>query len=164
MKNIILFIFSVWLLSLVKINAQEAISAGGGSVAGAGGGISYTIGQVAYTAISGTNGSLSQGIQFPYEISVITELPEGKSFNLSFATYPNPTSDFLILSIDGVLDGNFIYRLFDADGRFIEEKSILDNKTKIEMQYLSTGIYILKVSASDAEGLFVIKTFKIIKN
>jgi hypothetical protein len=51
------------------INAQETISPGGGNATGSGGSVSYTIGQVAYGAFSGTTGSVIQGIQQPYDIS-----------------------------------------------------------------------------------------------
>lgn len=162
-KKIHLILFLTLFPYLYSIS-QEAVSAGGGTAVGAGGTVSYTIGQLAYTSIEGASGSLYQGIQYPYEISIVTEMPEGKHVILHFETFPNPTSDYLILSIDGELDGEYNYRLFDVAGKLVEDKSITFNQSKIEMKQLVTGVYILKVFASNIDGLVIVKTFKIIKN
>ena len=77
------------------IQAQNAIPASGANGSGAGGTISYTVGQVVYTTSTGTMGSVAQGVQQPYEISVVTSLEEAKDFSLEFVVYPNPATDFL---------------------------------------------------------------------
>jgi uncharacterized protein (TIGR02145 family) len=53
---------------------QNTISAAGGNAKGSGGSASFTVGQIFYTKLSGTNGTVVQGIQQPYEIS----MPIGK--------------------------------------------------------------------------------------
>ena len=65
----IMFLCSIFIASL---QAQETIPATGGNASGSGGSVSYTIGQITYRTISGTNGAVTQGIQQPYEISVVT--------------------------------------------------------------------------------------------
>jgi hypothetical protein len=53
---------------------QNTIPAAGGNAKGSGGSASFTVGQIFYTKLSGTNGTVIQGIQQPYEIS----MPNGK--------------------------------------------------------------------------------------
>ena len=75
-------------LQLTGLHAQEAIITSGGDASGSTGSVSYTIGQVVYTTNTGTNGSAAQGVQQPYEISVVTGLEEAKGINLDFSVYP----------------------------------------------------------------------------
>ena len=58
------------LMCSVGLHAQETVPATGGDATRAGGSSSYTLGQVVYTTNTGTNGSVAQGVQQPYEISI----------------------------------------------------------------------------------------------
>ena len=82
---------------LSTVSAQESVNATGGDASGSGGSASYSVGQVVYTTNVGTNGSVSQGVQQPYEISVVTAIEEAKGINLTVTAYPNPTTDYLSL-------------------------------------------------------------------
>jgi hypothetical protein len=74
-------------------------------------------------------------------------------------TYPNPTSDYVILKItDSALD-NLSYKLFDITGKAISNGTITNGDTQIDMQLFAIGIYILKVNRHNQE----LKTFKVIK-
>ncbi|MBK6984778.1 MAG: hypothetical protein IPH32_08475 [Bacteroidetes bacterium] len=66
------------------VSAQETTDASGGNASGSGGSASYSIGQSAYNTYTGTNGSVAQGVQQPYEISIVTEVKEAKDISLSF--------------------------------------------------------------------------------
>ncbi|MFA5432205.1 MAG: hypothetical protein WC319_04945 [Candidatus Paceibacterota bacterium] len=87
-------------LGLTGLQAQTSVNATGGNALGGGGSASYSVGQVVYATNTGTNGSVAQGVQQPYDISVVTEIEEAKGINLSILAYPNPTTDYLTLSID----------------------------------------------------------------
>ncbi|MEE4177590.1 MAG: hypothetical protein V2I46_08780, partial [Bacteroides sp.] len=50
---------------------QEAVVPAGGNATGSGGSVSYTAGQVFYLIHSGPSGSVSQGVQQPYEIFAV---------------------------------------------------------------------------------------------
>ena len=78
MKNIFLIIP---LLSSGIILAQESVSTSGSNASGTGGAVSYTVGQVAYTNSSGSNGSVSVGVQQAYTITATTGVDE-TNFNL----------------------------------------------------------------------------------
>ena len=87
-------------LGLTGLQAQQSINAAGGNATGSGGMVSYSVGQVAYKTHTGTSGSVSEGVQQPYEISVVTAIEKTKGINLSVTAYPNPTTDFLQLKIE----------------------------------------------------------------
>lgn len=147
-------------LGLTGLHAQEAILATGGNASGSGGSVSYSVGQVVYTANAGTNGYMVQGVQQPFEISVVTGLEEAKYILLQCLAFPNPTTDFLNLSVENYADNNLLYQLFDINGKLLETKKLDGNQTGIVMSKLEPATYFLKVSDHNKE----VKTFKIIKN
>lgn len=55
-------------LGLTGLQAQESVNATGGNASGSGGSASYSVGQVVYTTNTGTNGTVAQGVQQPFEI------------------------------------------------------------------------------------------------
>jgi len=65
-------------IGLTGLQAQESVTASGGNASGAGGTVSYSVGQVVYKTNTGSNGSEAQGVQQPYEISVIIGIEEAK--------------------------------------------------------------------------------------
>jgi hypothetical protein len=148
---------------LTGLQAQEVIPAAGGNASGSAGTVSYSVGQVIYTTNTGTNGTVAQGVQQPFEISIVTGLEEAKGINLMVSAYPNPTTDFLNLKVDASNALNIqllSYQLYDMSGNLLETKKLVGNQTSIVMSYLVRATYFLKV----IEGSKEVKTFKIIKN
>ena len=154
-KKIISVVFLF--LGLGVIYAQETVSATGGDATGSGGTVSYSVGQVVYTTAMGTNGSVAQGVQQPYEVSVTTGVYE-TSINLEMNVYPNPTTNYLILKVEDA--DKFSYQLFDMQGKVIENNIVIANSTTIKMKEFPKATYFLKITSNNQ----VIKTFKIIKN
>jgi hypothetical protein len=151
---------SILLLSLgLALQAQQTSTATGGSASGSGGTVTYSVGQVAYTTNQGANGTVAQGVQQPFEISVVTG-NGNNNINLEIVAYPNPTTDFLTLNINNYDLTNFSYQLFDAGGKIIESRKITSVSETIRMGKLPGGIYFLRVINNNQ----TIKTFKIIKN
>jgi hypothetical protein len=163
MKNINLSIIILFVAFLLRFNtalAQETATGTGGDATGTGGTSSYSVGQILYTTNTGTNGSINQGVQQPYEISIVTEIEEAKEISLSFSVYPNPTTDYLKINIGNYNPENLIYQLFDVNGKLIETNKISNNETRVEMNNSSRGIYFLKIFNNNNE----LKTFQIVKN
>ena len=154
--------FAVILLSigLTELKAQETITATGGNATGIGGTVSYTVGQLVYTTNIGTTGSIAQGVQQPYEISVVSGVIETTDINLICSAYPNPTTDFLMLKVENYEKEKLTYQLYDISGKLLESKNITNNETTISMRSFVPAPYFLKVS----DGKRNVKTFKIIKN
>ena len=149
--------------SLSTAIAQERVNAAGGNASGSGGSASYSVGQVVYTTNTGTNGSVAEGVQQAFEISVLTGLEEAKGINLSVTAYPNPTTDYLTLEVDASTmhsTQSMMYQLYDMQGKLLQSEKITGNETSIVMSNLVPAIYFVKVS----EGNIEVKTFKIIKN
>ncbi len=160
MKLIIIMLF-LSVISLTGIKAQqihEAIPATGGNASGSGGSVSYSIGQLVYTLNSDTSGSVLQGVQQPYEISVNSSTEEAKEITLDYAVYPNPTADFLKLKT-GNNDKNLSCQLYDNSGKLLEIKKIEYTETLIDMSHYAPAVYFLKVLQDNHE----VKIFKIIK-
>lgn len=154
--------FSTFLLFflLSYCYSQTATVVTGGMGSGTGGSISYTFGQVLFNTFSSSSGSISQGVQQPYEISVLTGLKEPSGLGQFIIVYPNPTRHSLILKIeDNILDGIY-YKLFDISGKLLETNTVSNLETTIKVEYLSPALYIIKVFRNNK----VIASFRIVKN
>lgn len=142
------------LFALHSMYSQETIPASGGESIGSGGSSSYTVGQALYT----TNGSIAQGVQQAYEFQTLSNL-ELTTVSLIAMTYPNPTSDYIILKISDKALKNLKYTLFNLNGKSVANGLIKSESTQIKMQHAVTGIYLLKITQKQQ----TLKSFKIIK-
>jgi hypothetical protein len=147
-------------LSLSTATAQTSVNATGCNASGSGGSTNYSVGQVFYITNTGTNGSVAQGVQQPYEISVVTGLEEAKGINLSVSAYPNPTPDYLTLEVKEFELSNLCFQLYDMNGKLLQSEKIRGNETRIVMSNLVPATYFVKIIQGNKE----VKTFKIIKN
>ncbi|MBA4241413.1 MAG: hypothetical protein C0448_11860 [Sphingobacteriaceae bacterium] len=147
-------------MCLSVVNAQQASTASGGDASGSGGSVNYSVGQIAYTTNFSAAGSVAQGVQQPYEISVVTSINEASSIDLKLSAYPNPTTDYLTLKIGDAKIENLSYQLYDVAGKLLEDKEIASTEVNISMLNQPNAAYFLKVFSNKQE----IKTFKIIKN
>lgn len=149
----------VLLLGLgLTAQAQQAVTATGGDASGSGGTVAYSVGQVVYTTNTEATGSVAQGVQQPYEISIVSGF-EVEQVNLSLQVYPNPTADYLSLNVGDLELSNLKFQLFDMQGRLIEDKKIANTIETIRMDNLPGAVYFLKVFNNNKP----LKTFKIIK-
>jgi len=160
-RRLILGLVLLLYFGLSNLQAQEAIPATGGEATGSGGSASYTVGQVVYTTNVGTNGnSVAQGVQQPYEISVVTSIPEAKEINLLVSAYPNPTTNYLTIKVENYETANLQYQVSDINGKLLQTVKATGTETKIETNNLIPANYFVKVLDNNKE----IKVFKIIKN
>lgn len=145
-------------LFITQLYSQEATVASGGNSAGVNGNLSYTVGQVIYTTHFGSNGSIVQGVQQPFEIQTLLGL-DNININLQLSVYPNPTANLLSLDVKNYNFENLQYQLFDINGRIILFGKIVQESTQLQLDVFPAAIYLLKVTDNNKE----IKTFKIIK-
>jgi hypothetical protein len=161
MNNPIKVLISILLFWIgIDMQAQEAVTASGGNAAGSGGTVSYTVGQVAYSTYTSSSGTVTQGVQQPYEILVATGIEEASGISLEFSIYPNPTSDFLKLVVESYKLENLSFQLYDANGSLLQNGEIVNKETVLNTGDLAPAAYYLRISDNEKE----IKTFKIIKN
>lgn len=157
-KKLKLFTLFLFTIGITGLQAQETIPAAGGNASGSGGSSSYTVGQITYSTNTGENGSVSEGIQQPFEIMVVTEIKEASAISLH--CFPNPTTDFIKLETGNCTLTDLSFQLYDMHGKLLEDRTIQGNETNIAMNHLTPATYFLKIIRDNKE----IKTFKIIKN
>jgi hypothetical protein len=157
--KILYFLFLCGFYSALT-SGQEAKLTTGGVASGSGGSASYSIGQVVYTTNQGATGSVAQGVQQPYEISVVTGIDEARGIIVMVSAYPNPASEYVKLKVENYTLEKLCFQLYDAKGNLLKTKKVESNETNIDLSKLSPSSYILKVNEGNKE----IKTFKIIKN
>jgi len=149
------------ILSLTFINCtfgQKDVVGAGGQATGSGGSVSYSIGQIDYITSAGSGGTITQGVQQPYEIFVVSGIKE-QTINLLINAFPNPVIEFVTLDLSET--GNETkYILYNVEGKKIKENDISEKTTSIQMSELSSGIYFLEVQRNNQK----IKQYKIVKN
>lgn len=143
----------------IPLQGQETIIASGGNISGSGGSISYSIGQILHNTFSGSNGTVAQGVQQPYEISVVTAVENTEGITLEYLVYPNPTDGLIKLIIKPFDHENWRFRLYDLNSILLQDKKIENEETEISLENLSASMYFLKVIDNNRE----VKVFKIVK-
>lgn len=156
MKRTIILITILVLISIVSINAQEVISANGGTATAAGAQVSWTIGEPVTATVSDANNTLTQG--FHQSKLTVTAINDIQIAGVEIKVYPNPTSDFVTVHFSKVMEKP-TYMLFDLSGRLIQQKNIESTDAKIDMTSYAGGSYILKLN----NGQKPLQSFKIIK-
>ena len=155
-KHLKISVLLSMLLVSFGLRAQVSVNVAGGNATGDGGSVSFSVGQMTFSANVGPNGSVAQGVQQPYEISVLSVAEQAENINLS--VYPNPSTDYLYLTTSDEIS-NLSYQLFDMNGRLLQSEKIIGNQTNINMQGLVSATYFVKVN----QGNKTVKSYKIIK-
>ena len=146
-------------LGATTLFAQQMNLAAGGEASGTGGTVSYSIGQLFYTPISGSTHNILQGVQQPYEISVLAVKEVAKKIELVATVFPNPTVDNFTLKVENNKFKNLYYELYDLNGQLLQKNKVESDETQIGIANLNSSYYILRVY----DGNESIKTFKISK-
>ena len=150
----------IFLFYITTVKAQYAITTAGKSTNDSAGKISYTVGQTAFETTKNSNGSISQGVQQPFEISVVLNNNDFPELNVNLIAYPNPTMNNINLNIKDIDKHNLYCQIIDINGKLLTETKITENETIIQMGNYVKATYILKVTQDSKP----VKTFKIIKN
>ena len=159
MRKILLVFALILAMSAATLHAQTSILSAGGDASGSGGSAAYSIGQIDYTNTTGADGTVTSGVQQPYEFFTLG-IEEDNGICLSLSVFPNPTQSTIHLQIDNQLTTKLAYQVFDMAGNELFGQKIESVLTPISMETLTVGAYILKVSTPTS----VLKTFTIIKN
>ncbi|OYU85389.1 MAG: hypothetical protein CFE24_02485 [Flavobacterium sp. BFFFF2] len=155
------FTFSPYFILLFSLFGfgQHAVTTSGGDGSNTDGKVSYSIGQVFYQTEVNNTHTVSQGVQQPFEISVLQVDSNVKS-SFQVAIYPNPTTQYVTLELkENQLDA-FQFQLFDGSGKAISKESpIMQQQTPISFDSLPSGVYFVTIKNNNHP----IQTFKIIK-
>jgi len=150
---------SVLLLGIgITAQAQQVTTATGGDASGSGGTVAYSVGQVVYTTNTDVSGTVSQGVQQPYEIFTVgikeTEL------NILLSVFPNPTAYNLTLQISDYNNEKLSYQLFDMQGKLLNNGQVTAQQVQINTANLPPATYFINVVNQENKK---IRSFKIIK-
>ncbi len=149
----------VGLCSTLVGYSQQNTVASGGDASGAGGTVSYTIGQIDYEALSSASGTVTQGVQQPFEIFAVGLDEFG--YSISASLYPNPTVNSVILTVDAWdTYSDAAFQLTDEQGRIVRLGEVKAQETTIQVSDLANACYYLNIVVSDR----LVKSFKLIKN
>lgn len=153
-----LLIIHLLLLSFSALHAQQQTVTTGGKATGINGSVTYSVGELIIPDSKGPGGSLSGGLQLPYEISVITSLPRIDMI-LSASVFPNPTTNTVQLKIADPFLSSYRYSLYDSEGRLLKSAQIRNTITEIELGSYSRSFFILTIQNNNRQ----LKSFKIVK-
>jgi hypothetical protein len=116
---------------------------------------------------SGGSGTLSVTAANECGISAATQLEIKSTLRIEaylneneISLYPNPTIDYITLTIPNISIGINELSLFDIHGKLLKTEVITNKTTTLNLSNLPKGIYFLKVKESNR----AIKTFKIGKD
>ncbi len=143
-----------------QLQAQQASVSSGGNGSGTGGSFAYSVGQTIYTAQSNSAVSLSKGVQQGFDLFLITGLEDEARFGLAATVFPNPTSNYLTVEIKNYSpDTAMEIFLFDVKGQQVHRQKVVDVQTQLQMEHLSSALYVLKL----IQGNKLVKVVKVMK-
>ena len=151
--TICLLIFSCCLLQ-----AQQATVTTGGKATGANGSTTYSIGELIIPSSSGSGGSLGSGLQIPFEISLVTALPNTELI-ISASVFPNPTRNSVRLKIGDPFLKSYQFFLYDAQGNLLKTGQVRNGITEIDLINYPKGIFLLTIKNKGRQTT----SFKIVK-
>jgi len=137
--------------------SHQVFATSGASFKQSSGYISYTIGEILTTTLSGTGNIVTQGFQQ-------TGLPKsgpssvGTMPDFHMSVYPNPVQDLLVMEVE--LLQNMQYTLHDVTGVLVDRGLVLKERTEIDFRNLSPAIYVLRVFDNNQQ----IRIFQIVKH
>lgn len=154
MRTLLLFLLIACCQGLL---AQQVVATAGSTLINPTGSISFTIGEGVAQTLSNGDKILTQGFQQAnITVSIISEL---KNIGFEISVFPNPVSDELTLKLSDENIPGLQFLLCDMNGKLILQKSMNGLITKIPVNQLPAGLYIIKVKDSTKE----LKIFKIVK-
>jgi hypothetical protein len=123
--------------------------------------ISWTLGEVATETIGNGTYTLTQGFQQPDYL--VTAVPKYLNPKFEVTLYPNPATDIVKLTIKGNENFDLLVNLYDAIGRELLTSKVLAGVSEkdIDMSAYRAGIYFVKISQTNGEGLKTIQVAKV---
>jgi hypothetical protein len=84
-------------------------------------------------------------------VTNFTQVPEHEAASISL--YPNPASQEIMVTMNGINHTNFVLEFFDIYGNLVYEALFANNKhsgvEKIDVSGLSAGVYLVKIADHD---------------
>lgn len=84
-----------------------------------------------------------------------TSIVEVNGKRVETKVYPNPASDLISVSVNGV--NNYVVTVFDLGGRMVSETRVANSFTQISVSELNNGVYFMKVADQSGNQLAIEK-------
>lgn len=160
MKKIKPILFIIFVLTFNQnILSQSAILTSGANANNQTIKLSFSVGQIFYQEFHSSDFYIIEGVQQPYEISLVLSTLNFSPQIISIDLFPNPSNNYTNLKIDHPMFFVFSYKLFDVNGKVLIKGNISNIITQIDLTEISPSTYFLKVFYNQIH----IKTFKIIR-
>jgi len=138
------------------ILSPSVVASGGGYAEGDNISISWTLGELAVTTLTGSDMILTQGFQQPFDIDVGIDKNE---VHWGISVYPNPVGDELQIRFDIETQGDFFIEIQDITGRLIRQEQHRQvnpgDIVRINTTDYIHGVYFLKVMTTDRQQVQV---------
>ncbi|MEN8230307.1 MAG: T9SS type A sorting domain-containing protein [Bacteroidota bacterium] len=158
-KSFLFFVCTFFIVTAIDAQvtlAPSVISSGGGYGENGNVSISWTLGEVAVTTLTGSSIILTQGFQQPNDFGVGFKKEE---VNWDISVYPNPVGDELRIRFNIKKPGDFLLEIQDVTGRLIaqeQRKQINPGDIVIlNTSAYTNGVYFLKVLTPDRQQVQV---------
>jgi len=140
----------------------SVLASGGGYAETENMSISWTLGELATTTLTGGDMILTQGFQQPFDFGTGIKANE---LNWSITAYPNPVTDALFVQFDIDKTRDFWIEIQDVTGRVInleQHKEIFPGDViQLNTSNFTYGVYFLKVFTPDREQSQVLSIRKL---
>lgn len=73
--------------------------------------------------------------------------------NIPVSVYPNPAQNSLFIEVEPKLNGYYSANLIDLSGKSILKRNITENRTKLNVNHLQNGYYILVISDENGDNV-----------
>ena len=155
-------LFSLFMLfSSIYLLSQSTVIPSGGDFKSEKSSFSYSIGQIMTSqellkpsSLFGDPIVLSHGVQ---QVFIQTC---NNSTKVEIIVTPNPSNGIVTLNLINWDENEIQYNVFDALGKTVLSSSISDDQTKLDLSFLSSGIYIISLGYHCGS----INSFKILIN
>jgi hypothetical protein len=156
MKQILLT--TIILFAAILAPGQQVIAPTGSAGGASGIQVHWTLAEPVTKTISNTENTLTQG--FHQTRLVITAIDDLIIENVNVSAFPNPATAILNIKIEQAGNHVYSYRIESLDGRCVVQNPAFSGNGQINVENLTTGVYILSVLPDNRAW---IKTFKIVK-
>ena len=128
--------------------SPQVIASSGNSFSSVSARLEFTIGEVAISTLTIGSNTFTQGF---HQSEIHYASMENYNTDYVFTLYPNPTEQFV--TVVSTKEEDMQVHLYDVNGRAILVSSVFQQKITIDMQTLSAGSYIIRITKKSGEPL-----------
>ena len=141
--------------------SQTTITASGGDFKSDKSSFSYSVGQILISQDLTKSASLfSENVTLSHGVQQVFLQTCNNSTKVEIIVTPNPSNGIVTLNLINWDENEIQYNVFDALGKTVLSSSISDDQTKLDLSFLSSGIYIISLGYHCGS----INSFKILIN